>query len=249
MNYRISGSQSVPTSPKSHAASPRDSEIQQLNKQKAKWQEELQKVNSNAELDSKIKAERVRSITSNIQQIEMRISEIRAEEIKQKTEEAQPSTPAPQETKPELDPHLVAVIEKSVSYDQLSKMVSQKTDMKGSITRLEGEVRMDRAMLEHNPHNDSGKSLMLENAENTTFKMKREMAQELQGHIHSTNQKIGELISSINETNEAVEPAKQEDKSTDNGVTGQPSKPSDKSAGDSPVSESRNEPAAIDIKV
>jgi hypothetical protein len=46
----------------------RDKEIQGLMQQKVRLNEEVQAVKSNDELDTKIKAERVKSITSFIQQ-------------------------------------------------------------------------------------------------------------------------------------------------------------------------------------
>jgi len=67
-----------------------DKEIQQLNKQKAQLQEDLQKINANMELDSRTKMERSKSITSNIQQIESRISDIKMEQMQKNVQEQRP---------------------------------------------------------------------------------------------------------------------------------------------------------------
>jgi len=86
-----------------------DKEIQQLNKQKAQLQEDLQKINANMELDSRTKMERSKSITSNIQQIESRISDIKMEQMQKNVQEQRPQD-QPNGAPSDIDPHLVAIV-------------------------------------------------------------------------------------------------------------------------------------------
>ncbi|PZT56344.1 hypothetical protein DN757_07445 [Paenibacillus silvae] len=58
-------------------------------------------------------------------------------------------------------------------------MVGLRDRMQGSIHTLEGETRFDRIVLDNDTGKDPGKSMMLENAEATVFKMKREMVQDI----------------------------------------------------------------------
>lgn len=189
------------------ALSAQDNQIKQLYKQRAKLQEELHSVNANTEMDSKLKMERVKTLTYNIQQLDTQISELKTEKFKPKTSETKSAEPEAAPSKSELDPHLVAIIEKSASYDQLSNMVRQRKGMESSIRKLENEVLSDRKMMESDPNSsdDIGKTLMLENAENTVYKNKSEASQEIRSQIQSMDKKIGELVTDINETNRSEE--------------------------------------------
>lgn len=185
--------------------SSRDKEIQGLMKQKIRLNEELQSVKSNDQLDSKIKAERVKSITSFIQQVDNQIAQIKSEEIQEKNKLKQSEQPKQQQPQPsELTdenqaPAMGHLIKHSQTYDQLGKLVGLRDRMHGSIQTLEGETRFDRIVLDNDAGNDMGKSMMLENAEQTVFQMKREMVQEIDSQIRKVDQSIGEKLKEINQ--------------------------------------------------
>lgn len=185
--------------------SSRDKEIQGLMQQKVRLNEEVQAVKSNDQLDSKIKAERVKSITSFIQQVDNQIAQIKSEEIQEKNKLKQSEQPKQQEPQPsELSgenqaPAMGHLIKHSQTYDQLGKLVGLRDRMHGSIQTLEGETRFDRIVLDNDAGNDMGKSMMLENAEQTVFQMKREMVQEIDSQIRKVDQSIGEKLKEINQ--------------------------------------------------
>ncbi|MEO2207131.1 FlxA-like family protein [Paenibacillus pabuli] len=184
----------------SNTASKTDKIIQDLMKQKARLSEEMQTVRSNEKLDTKTKMQRIQTLSSSIQEIDAQIAQIKAEEIQEKTRQKETDTPKTSEPQPEDTVSLGSIIKNSNTYDQLGKLVGSREKMQGSINTLEGGVRFDRTLLDSNPHGDSGKSAMLENAEHTVFQMKREMVQEVKSHIRSTDMKIGELLKDINDT-------------------------------------------------
>ena len=63
----------------------RDKEIQGLMQQKIRLNEEMQGVKTNDELDTKTKAQRIKSLTSSISQIDSQIARLpRAEELQEK---------------------------------------------------------------------------------------------------------------------------------------------------------------------
>jgi uncharacterized cupredoxin-like copper-binding protein len=156
-----------------------------------------------------------------IQQIENQISEIKTEQLQQKVDESRPAKSASHRSKSENDPHLVAIVEKSASYEQLSKMASQRTRMESSIKTIEGGVKLDRLML-NSSSNDKGNSMMLENAENTVFKIKHEMTQKIKSQLHNLDKKIQERISDINDTDKGSD-APVTIIPENNGVAGTPS--------------------------
>jgi hypothetical protein len=185
--------------------SSRDKEIQGLMKQKIRLNEELQSVKSNDQLDSKIKAERVKSITSFIQQVDNQIAQIKSEELQEKNKLKQSEQPKQQQ--PQLSevtdenhaPAMGHLIKNSQTYDQLGKLVGLRDRMHGSIQTLEGETRFDRIVLDSDSGNDMGKSMMLENAEQTVFQMKRDMVQEIDSQIRKVDESIGEKLKEINQ--------------------------------------------------
>ncbi|MDP9699712.1 hypothetical protein [Paenibacillus polysaccharolyticus] len=185
-----------PASPTSN----RDKEIQGLMQQKVKFNEQIQIVKSNDELDIKTKAERIKSLTSSIAQIDSRIAQIKAEEMEEKNKLQQMDQTKQQQSKPEEQqqtPSMNHLMKHSQTYDQMGKLVGLRDKMQSSIYTIEGETRFDRIVLEYDTHSDLGKTQMLENAERTVFQKKREVVQELESHISKTNHKLGELVDEI----------------------------------------------------
>ncbi|WFR60327.1 FlxA-like family protein [Paenibacillus amylolyticus] len=175
----------------------RDKEIQALMQQKIRLNEEMQGVKTNDELDTKTKAQRIKSLTSSISQIDSQIAQIKAEDLEEKNKLRQPEKTQQQQTKltdetqaPSLD-HL---IKHSQTYDQLGKLVGLRDRMQSSIQTTEGETRFDRLVLEINAEKDIGKSMMMENAERTVFQAKREVVQDINTQLSKVNQKIGDLV-------------------------------------------------------
>jgi len=183
----------------------KDKEMQELYKQKMKVQDEINRVNNNQEMDSKLKMERVKTLTSSMQQIDSRISELKMENMKKNSPEKASSDSKAAPSKSAQDPELAIIIEKSATYSQLSQSVELRAKLDGEIKTLEGGVRFDRTLLESSPSNDNGKSMMLQNAEDTVFKMKREMVQDIQVQRNVVDQRIKELVSEINDTEDSSE--------------------------------------------
>ncbi|WP_458123147.1 hypothetical protein [Paenibacillus sp. Z3-2] len=192
----------------------RDKEIQGLMQQKIRLNEEMQGVKANDELDTKTKAERIKSLTNSISQVDSQIAQIKAEELQEKNKLKQPEKTHQQQPKPTDEaqsPSLDHLIKNSQTYDQLGKLVGMRDRMQGSIQTTEGETRFDRLVLEINPPGndlDLGKSMMLENAERTVFQAKREVVQDINAQLSKVNQKIGELVEEIHQfvPKEAVQP-------------------------------------------
>ena len=73
----------------SNIHSNREKELQSLMQRKNKLNEDIQAVKSNDQLDIKTKAERIKSITSTIAQVDSRIGQIKAEELQKKNKAKQ----------------------------------------------------------------------------------------------------------------------------------------------------------------
>ncbi|MCL6663637.1 MULTISPECIES: hypothetical protein [Paenibacillus] len=185
--------------------SSRDKEIQGLMQQKIRLNEEMQGVKTNDELDTKTKAQRIKSLTSSISQIDSQIAQIKAEELQEKNKLRQPEKTQQQQPQPTDEtqaPSLDHLIKHSQTYDQLGKLVGLRDRMQGSIQTTEGETRFDRLVLEINPPTndlDLGKSMMLENSERTVFQAKREVVQDINSQLSKVNQKIGDLVKEIHQ--------------------------------------------------
>lgn len=181
----------------------RDKEIQALMQRKTKLSEDLQTLKTNEQFDAKTKAERVKSLTISIAQIDSQIAQIKAEELQEKNKPKQPETTSQQQNnKPTEEnqlPSMDHLIKHSQTYDQLGKLVGMRERMNGSIQTIEGETKFDRLVLEINAEKDLGKSEMLANSERTVFQKKREVVQDIQTQISKVNQKLGELIEDIHQ--------------------------------------------------
>ncbi|WP_340398754.1 hypothetical protein [Paenibacillus sp. FSL H8-0079] len=180
----------------------RDKEIQGLMQQKIRLNEEMQGVKTNDELDTKTKAQRIKSLTSSISQIDSQIAQIKAEELQEKNKLRQPEKAQQQQPKPTDETQassLDHLIKHSQTYDQLGKLVGLRDRMQSSIQTCEGETRFDRLVLEINADKDAGKSMMLENAERTVFQAKREIVQDVNSQLNKVNQKIGELVEELHQ--------------------------------------------------
>ncbi|MEK3824170.1 MULTISPECIES: hypothetical protein [Paenibacillus] len=185
-----------PASPTSN----RDKEIQGLMQQKVKLNEQIHVVKSNDELDIKTKAERIKSLTGSIAQIDSHIAQIKAEEMEEKNKLQQMNQTKQPQSKPEepqQTPSMNHLIKHSQTYDQMGKLVGLRDKMQSSIHTIEGETRFDRIVLENDTHSDIGKTQMLENAERTVFQKKREVMQDLESNIRKANHKLGELADDI----------------------------------------------------
>ncbi|MDT9719563.1 hypothetical protein QVE09_11655 [Paenibacillus sp. ClWae2A] len=249
--------------------SSRDKEIQGLMQQKIRLNEEMQGVKTNDELDTKTKAQRIKSLTSSISQIDSQIAQIKAEELQEKNKLRQPEKTQQQQPKPTEEtqaPSLDHLIKHSQTYDQLGKLVGLRDRMQGSIQTTEGETRFDRLVLEINADKDIGKSMMLENAERTVFQAKREVVQDINSQLSKVNQKIGDLVKEIHQPapKETVQPpisgtSGEKDQEVNEGKkTGSKEHPSDggttdQESGNSPQTPASASPAAsypsVDIRI
>ncbi|MHA7962904.1 FlxA-like family protein [Paenibacillus sp. CAU 1782] len=218
-------------------ASPRDKEIQNLMKQRSRVQEELQSVKANDEMDSKTKMDRVKSLTASIQQIDSQISQIRSEEMKEKSKAAVPEQPQKQEPQSREAALMETVVKGNVLYDQLGKLTGVRNRLENSVKTLESENYNDRQNLEFSPAKgeDEGINMMLENAENTVFQMKRDMVVDLEQQIDVTDEQISKLVSSNQPVDVPAQASKEEDEAA--------VKETDKAAGEE-ISTAQNEAVA-----
>ncbi|MGE6575241.1 hypothetical protein ACQKFM_10000 [Paenibacillus xylanexedens] len=247
----------------------RDKEIQGLMQQKIRLNEEMQGVKTNDELDTKTKAQRIKSLTSSISQIDSQIAQIKAEELQEKNKLRQPEKAQQQQPKPTDEaqaPSLDHLIKHSQTYDQLGKLVGLRDRMQGSIQTTEGETRFDRLVLEINADKDIGKSMMLENSERTVFQTKRETVQDINSQLNKVNQKIGELVEEIHQPapKKGVQPpisatsGEEEQEVNEGKKTGSKEHPSDggttdQESGNGPQTTASTSPAAsypsVDIRI
>ncbi len=185
-----------------HSFAKRGREIEALMERKTKLSDDLQTLRSNEELDDKIKSERIKALTSSINDIDNKIAQIKAEEFQVKNKSSQTEADQQQQINKkdeEIQLPSMDLIKHSQTYDQLGKLVGMRDRMNNSIRTIEGENRFDRMILENDSGEDSGKSEMLANAERTVFQKKREVVQDIQTQINKVNQKVGELIEDINQ--------------------------------------------------
>ncbi|WP_338551818.1 hypothetical protein [Paenibacillus sp. KS-LC4] len=173
-------------------------------KQKARLNEEMQSVKTNEKLDTKLKMERVKALTASISQIDAQISQIRSEEIQEKTKIGESKNDQPKKTTSDNpEKNMDQAVKSSMTYDHLGKLAGVRDKLQGSNVTLESGIRFDRMVIESNPHTDAGKYAMLENAEQTVFKLKREMMAKNTSQIHAVDQKMGELVNDINTTDDS----------------------------------------------
>ncbi|KWX85585.1 hypothetical protein AMQ83_23885 [Paenibacillus riograndensis] len=244
----------------------RDKEVQSLNNQKAKLSEQIEAVNSNEKLDSKIKQERIQALRTSIQEIDAQIAQIQIEEMQEKINNSQSK---PSETqKPEAATEtnntadsMNAVVKNHTTYDRLGKLVGLSKHMEGSIKLLDTEIKKEENWLSDNPHQDSGRSLMLENAEQTVLKSKREQIQDIKATVRGIDNKIDELVSDLNDnkdTSPQVKNAPDSPDSEDTGVKDKSSKSKNKSdttevqasnVKTNPVTGAGTVPPSIDVRV
>ncbi|MHA6530732.1 FlxA-like family protein [Paenibacillus sp. BAC0078] len=249
----------------------RDKEIQSLIERKSQLNEQIEVVRSNETMDKKLKQERIQALRTSIQETDAQIAQIKAEEMQEKIEKAQPKkeeTKKP-EANAEVSPETSAVaqsmnviIKSHTTYDRLGKLVGLNKQMESSIKPIQGEIKLEEDRLSNNPTNDIGRPLMLENAERTVLQSKREHIQEINSSINGINNKIGELVSDLKDNNNEASAIKNgpaslhptEDKD-DKDVKNKSSISKDKDGTDkAQASSSKTEPAApaspsIDIRV
>lgn len=193
---------STSTSAPAPLHSGRDKEIQSLMKQKVKLNETLQTVKSNDQIDTKTKAERIKSLTDAIAQLDSKIAQIKAEELQERNQIKQPEQTKQQTPTQDEDqaPSLDHLIKHGQTYDRLGKLVGLRNRMEHSIQTIEGETRFDRIVLDVNAGKDAGKSMMLANAERTVFQKKREAVQEISSQMDKIDDTIGKLTDASQET-------------------------------------------------
>lgn len=173
-------------------------------KQKARLNEEMQSVKTNEKLDTKLKMERVKALTATISQIDAQIAQIRSEEIQDKTKIGASQDDQPKKsTSDNPEKNMDHAVKNSMTYDHLGKLAGVREKLQGSNVTMESGIRFDRMVIESNPHTDAGKYAMLENAEQTVFKLKREMMAKTTSQIHAVDQKMGELVNDINTTDDS----------------------------------------------
>ncbi|SFE92757.1 hypothetical protein SAMN04487969_109149 [Paenibacillus algorifonticola] len=173
-------------------------------KQKARLNEEMQSVKTNEKLDTKLKMERVKALTASISQIDAQISQIHSEEIQEKTKIGASKDDQPKKsTSDNPEKNMDQAVKNSMTYDHLGKLAGVREKLQGSNVTMESGIRFDRMVIESNPHNDAGKSAMLENAEQTVFKLKREIMTKTTRQIHAVDQKMNELVNDLNTTDDS----------------------------------------------
>ncbi|GMX62231.1 hypothetical protein Elgi_20350 [Paenibacillus elgii] len=170
-----------------------DRRIQALLKQKGRIEEEQAKVKASQELDSKIKAERLKSLTTEQQTIEAQIAQIRMEQAQNRKNGVSPSAES-RDPKPGRlsDTSMKDIVRADSLHGQLKKMTQVRGELEAAANNLQSEVRLGRLQFELGPANDSGRGQMLENAEQSVFKPKLEQETALKAQIAGLDGKIGE---------------------------------------------------------
>ncbi len=177
-----------------------------LLKQKGRIEEEQAKVKASQELDSKIKAERLKSLTTEQQTIEAQIAQIRMEQAQNRKNGSSPSA---ESRDPKLDrssdSSMKDIVRADALHGQLKKMTQVRGKLEVAANNLQSEVRLGRLQFELGPANDSGRGQMLENAEQSVFKPKLEQETALKAKISSLDGKIGETMAEAQKTDRKKE--------------------------------------------
>lgn len=153
-------------------------------------------------MDTKTKAERIKSLTDAIAQLDSKIAQIKAEELQERNQIKQPEQTKQQTPTQDEDqaPSLDHLIKHGQTYDRLGQLVGLRNRMEHSIQTIEGETRFDRIVLDVNAGKDAGKSMMLANAERTVFQKKREAVQEISSQMDKIDDTIGKLTNASQES-------------------------------------------------
>lgn len=185
--------------------STRDTEIQSLMKQKSLLNEKIAEVKSNQELDNKIKTERLKSLTTELQMIDAQITQKQLEQEEKRKSDSASNQPTSNQTKTgtsmTTDPSIDHLLTAHTLYNNLGKVTSVRSKLNREATTIHSEVKQDRLKHEDDGAGDPGKASMRENAERTVIKKKNEQGAAVQAKIFAVDEKIG---SSINEINQAV---------------------------------------------
>ncbi|MNO26781.1 hypothetical protein D3C76_166400 [compost metagenome] len=97
-----------------------------------------------------------------------------------------------------------AVVKNHTTYDRLGKLVGLSKHMEGSMKVLDTEIKKEENWLSDNPYQDSGRSAMLENAEQTVLKSKREQIQDIKATVRGIDSRIGDAVSELKDNDEAA---------------------------------------------
>lgn len=184
-----------------------DKRISDLMKQSKQLSEQIDSVNLNKNLDSKIRMERVNALQEQMQQIEAQISQIRAEQIskQQEKDEEKASNQTTASDQSDMD----VVIKISINFDQVKAMDKTKGQMERDSDTLKNSIRSDRHLLEINTTADAAsKSAMKQNLEETVVKAKQETINKIENNLDKLNGKIDDAYEDIRNT---VEQAREED--------------------------------------
>ncbi|MDR0271268.1 FlxA-like family protein [Paenibacillus sp.] len=186
--------------------SARDAEMQSLMKQRSLLNDKIVEVKSNQELNSKIKTERIKTLTTELQTIDAQIAQKQLEmQEKRKSDSSamqsatSPSNPAnhtnaSSTSEPSLD-HIATV---STLYNNIGKLSNVRSKLHSETVTIESEIKLDRLHLDGDS-GDSGKASMRENAERTVIKKKAEQAAAIQAKVAAVDEKMGNEIKKVNQ--------------------------------------------------
>lgn len=183
-----------------------DKQIQSLMKQRSQIEEEMANVKANQDMDTKVKAERIKSLTSQMQTIDAQIAQIRADQMENRKNGSSKNAES-RETKTDnaSGSAMDQLIRADAMHGQLSKTNSVRSKMEAAANTLKSEVRLGRLQFELGEAKDSGRAEMLQNAEMTVFKKKTEQETALKSKIAGLDGKIGDTLATVQKNTQQSE--------------------------------------------
>lgn len=181
----------------------RDTEMRSLMRQRSLINEQIAEVKSNQELDNKVKTERIKALTTELQLIDAQIAQKRAEqqeERKPDSTSSQPSSSQPSSSHTNAESNLNSPVDHILAVHTLynnigksTKLTSVRSNLKNEAVTIQSEIKQDRLHLEGMP------AAMRENAELTVIKKKTEQEAAVQAKAATVDQKIGSAMREINQ--------------------------------------------------
>ncbi|UHA71891.1 FlxA-like family protein [Paenibacillus sp. 481] len=194
-----------------------DREIQALMKQKSNITEKIAEIKTNEELNVKVKEERVKSLTTDLQLIESQIAQKMTEKNEKLKNDASSNRSNPNSNTTNnssngtMDVAATAtmnrLIEANTIYDRLGKLSNVRNKLDVEVKDLNREVKMNRKHLGDEGLTESafGRNEMRQNAELTVNKKKLEQAIGIEGRIAKLDGKMKEEMKAISEVTENKE--------------------------------------------
>lgn len=178
-----------------------DRQIKNLNEMKSKLEDQKSKLGQDRNIDERIRKERPKVLAEQTQAIDAQISQLKIDKMKDKQEEKSGQKEKTNDASQSSDSKTMEQIAQDhLTVNSIQNMRQTKTKMENEAKNLKSDIRIDTLRIELGPGEDKDKAALLENAEETVFKPKREEISELNGKVGKINKKIGELYTRMRKT-------------------------------------------------